>query len=157
MTTKFGQFFLESSPQGLRKCYLGRDNFINSLNPNKSIDPLALEIIKEAKKQLNQYFITPQMKFDLPLDFSGTDFQVKVWRRLKQVPSGQTLSYQDLAKKVGVENGQRAIGGAVNKNPLMIFIPCHRIIKKNGSIGGFAVSLSIKEALLWHEGRRFLL
>lgn len=157
MTTKFGQLFLESSSQGLTKCHLGGNSIGNNLNHNKNSNSFSLKIIKEAKKQLKIYFKNPQIKFDLPLDFSGTDFQLKVWKTLKRVSSGKTISYQDLAIKIGLDNGQRAIGGAVNKNPLMIFIPCHRVIQKNGSIGGFAVSVSIKEALLFHECRRFFL
>lgn len=88
------------------------------------------------------------MKFDLPLDARGTEFQKKVWNELLRIPYGETKSYKDIAVAIGNEKACRAIGMANNKNPIPIIIPCHRVIGSNGKLVGYAGGLNVKEKLL---------
>lgn len=98
--------------------------------------------------QLNEYFLGKRQKFDIKINPTGSEFQKKVWSELLKIPYGKTKSYQKIAKAIGNPNAQRAVGSACNKNPIMIIIPCHRVISKNGKIGGFAYGNTIKQQLL---------
>lgn len=102
----------------------------------------------EVLSQVNSYFNGDLKKFDLPLRIRGTEFQKKIWQALRKIPYGKTASYQNLGQKVGFEKSARAVGGAVGKNPLCLFIPCHRIIQSSGDLGGFSAGLERKKALL---------
>ncbi|MCD7968941.1 MAG: methylated-DNA--[protein]-cysteine S-methyltransferase [Alistipes sp.] len=105
-------------------------------------------LIKKAAAQLHEYFDGSRKNFDLPLKPSGTPFQEKVWAALATIPYGQTASYARLAAMVGNPKACRAVGGANNRNPLAIFIPCHRVIGANGQLVGYAGGLEIKKRLL---------
>ena len=102
--------------------------------------------------QLAEYFELRRKKFEIPLDLSGTDFQLKVWRELKKIPYGKTISYKSLAERVGDVKAVRAVGHANSMNPVPVVIPCHRVINNDGSLGGFSCGLEIKEKLLEVEG-----
>ncbi len=106
------------------------------------------DIIKKAYKQLMEYFNGQRKSFDLPLNPKGTEFQKKVWNALLNIPYGSTCSYKDIAVNIGNEKACRAVGGANNKNPIFIIIPCHRVIGKNGSLVGYGGGLDIKLKLL---------
>ncbi len=106
------------------------------------------KLIKEAHKQLEEYLNKKRKEFELPLLPQGTEFQLKVWNALKEIPYGQTCSYKDIAIKAGNEKASRAVGMANNRNPIAIFIPCHRVIGANGKLVGYAGGLDIKEKLL---------
>lgn len=108
--------------------------------------------IKEAIKQLQEYFQGTRQVFDLPLDIQGTPFQIQTWKALQTIPYGTTWSYKQLALAVHNEKASRAVGNANNKNKIAIVIPCHRVIGSNGSLVGYAGGLSIKEQLLQIEG-----
>ena len=105
-------------------------------------------IIKQAKNELDEYFKGKRKTFDLPLAPKGTEFQLKVWEALKNIPYGNTASYKDIAIAVGNEKACRAVGMANNKNPICIVIPCHRVIGSNDSLVGYSGGLDIKEKLL---------
>lgn len=105
-------------------------------------------LLEEARKQLNEYFKGERKVFDLPFKLNGTEFQKKVWKALCHIPYGETFSYKDIAKSIGNENASRAVGNANNKNPLSIFIPCHRVIGANGKLVGYGGGLDIKIKLL---------
>ncbi|MDR1167528.1 MAG: methylated-DNA--[protein]-cysteine S-methyltransferase [Heliobacteriaceae bacterium] len=105
-------------------------------------------LIKKAGIQLAEYFEGKRKSFDLPLNPSGTDFQKKVWRLLCKIPYGKTASYKETAAAAGNPNASRAVGGANNKNPIMIVIPCHRVIGSNGALTGYAGGLDMKQKLL---------
>jgi methylated-DNA-[protein]-cysteine S-methyltransferase len=102
----------------------------------------------EAKKQLCAFFAGDRDQFDLPLAPAGTPFQLKVWSELSRIPYGQTISYGELAKRVGNANASRAVGLANGRNPLPIIVPCHRVIGANGKLTGFGGGLWRKEKLL---------
>ncbi|OPJ61933.1 methylated-DNA--protein-cysteine methyltransferase, constitutive [Clostridium oryzae] len=106
------------------------------------------DLIKAAYEQLQQYFEGRRKIFDLPLTPQGTEFQLKVWKALQQIPYGTTCSYKDIAEKVGNIKACRAIGMANNRNPIPIFIPCHRVIGADGKLVGYGGGLHIKKRLL---------
>ncbi|MBD3223723.1 MAG: methylated-DNA--[protein]-cysteine S-methyltransferase [Caldithrix sp.] len=108
--------------------------------------------VRKAKQQLNDYFESHRQAFDLPLQPQGTDFQLKVWESLRNVPFGQTISYGGLAERIGRQNAARAVGMANNRNPISIIIPCHRVIGSNGDLIGYGGGTWRKEWLLKHEG-----
>ena len=108
-------------------------------------------VLLEAERQLLEYFAGMRDTFSLPLDFSGTPFQKKVWAALCRIPFGETRSYADIAKEVGSPKAVRAVGSANGKNPISIVAPCHRVIGKNGKLTGFAGGLEVKEFLLGLE------
>lgn len=109
------------------------------------------DLIREARKQLDEYFEGKRKAFKLPLRLQGTLFQKKVWSALAEIPYGELRSYGDLAKRIGHEGASRAVGSALGKNRLPILLPCHRIVAGNG-IGGFTGGLRLKKFLLKHEG-----
>ena len=98
--------------------------------------------------QLQEYFARRRREFDLPLAPAGTDFQRRVWRALTAIPYGDTISYSELARRVGNARACRAVGLANGANPLPIIVPCHRVIGSNGALTGFGGGLPIKRALL---------
>ena len=109
-------------------------------------------LLDEAARQLEEYFAQKRQNFELPLAPKGTPFQQKVWQTLQKIPYGQTRSYQEIAVMINSPKSCRAVGGANHHNPVMIIIPCHRVIGKNGSLTGFGGGLSMKEALFLIEG-----
>lgn len=110
--------------------------------------------IHQAGRQLEEYFNRKRKAFELPLKPEGSDFRMRVWNALRSIPFGKTVSYGDLAGKLGGSSYSRAVGGAVGANPLPIVIPCHRVIRANGALGGFSAGdnpndgLAIKKQLL---------
>ena len=108
-------------------------------------------ILKEASIQLNKYLNGDLKEFSLPLVVKGTDFMMKVWNELKNIPYGETLSYKELGKRIGNPKCARAIGLACNKNPIPIFIPCHRVVGSNGNLTGYRGGINLKVKLLNHE------
>ena len=108
-------------------------------------------LLTEAKHQLSEYFFGKRREFDLPLEFSGTEFQKAVWGELIKIPYGKTKTYGEIAKAIGKPDAARAVGGACNKNRILIAVPCHRIIGKNGNLTGFACGIDKKILLLSHE------
>lgn len=106
------------------------------------------KVLKLAKKELEEYFCGKRKNFTFPFKVDGSEFALKVYKALTEIPYGETCSYKDIAKKIGNENSQRAVGGANNKNKLPIIIPCHRVIGSNGKLVGYAEGLEIKQKLL---------
>ena len=111
------------------------------------------KIFLKAIDQLDAYFKGELTKFDIELNIQGTDFQKKVWKELVKIPYGETLSYGELAKRIGNPKASRAVGMANGKNPISIIVPCHRVIGKNGSLTGFGGGLDAKKTLLDLEKR----
>lgn len=119
--------------------------------PTEFMTP-TLPHLKEAYKQLSEYFQGKRVAFSLPLKPDGTEFQKSVWSRLGEIPYGKTVSYKDLALSIGRPKATRAVGMANNKNPLPIVIPCHRVIGASGDLTGYASGVDVKERLLKIEG-----
>jgi methylated-DNA-[protein]-cysteine S-methyltransferase len=107
-----------------------------------------------AETQLKEYFAGKRDRFDLDLDFTGTEFQKRVWDALLTIPFGETRSYSDIALQIGNPKAVRAVGAANGRNPISIVAPCHRVIGASGALTGFAGGLKAKEVLLVLEGFR---
>lgn len=105
-------------------------------------------LLKEAHQQVEEYFAGKRTQFSLPLGPQGTPFMKTVWKFLQEIPYGQTATYGQIAQKSGNPKAARAVGLANNKNPLPIFIPCHRVVGANGKLTGFRGGLDMKELLL---------
>ena len=105
-------------------------------------------LITKIKTQLSEYFSGKRKIFDIKINAKGTEFQKRIWKELQKIPYGKTRSYSEIAAAVGNKNAQRAVGSACNKNPVMIIIPCHRVISKNGQLGGFAYGNQLKQKIL---------
>lgn len=113
----------------------------------------ATELTNRAANQLQEYLAGKRRSFDLPLAYAGTDFQKRVWDALCDIPYGQTRSYSEVAAAIGNPKACRAVGGANNKNPIPIVVPCHRVIGSNGSLVGYAGGAKVKAFLLDLERR----
>jgi len=100
------------------------------------------------REQLDAYFEGKLTIFDVPLAPRGTDFQQRVWQELTHIPCGETISYGELARRIGSPNASRAVGLANSRNPISIIVPCHRVVGANGKMTGYAGGISSKEALL---------
>ncbi|MCX6284455.1 MAG: methylated-DNA--[protein]-cysteine S-methyltransferase [Bacteroidetes bacterium] len=107
--------------------------------------------LKDAVDQLHEYFIGERKEFTLDLDLEGSDFQLRVWNELIKIPYGTTISYHELARRIGNASAFRAVGGANGANPVSIIIPCHRVLGTNGRLVGYAGGLKRKKWLLEHE------
>jgi methylated-DNA-[protein]-cysteine S-methyltransferase len=108
-------------------------------------------ILRQAKQQLREYFDATRKTFSLPFRLTGTEFQEKIWREIALIPYGQTVSYSELANRVGSPKAVRAAGTSTGRNPVSIIIPCHRVVGKNGNLTGFAGGMERKERLLGLE------
>jgi methylated-DNA-[protein]-cysteine S-methyltransferase len=110
-------------------------------------------LLDEAAAQLRAYFAGELVEFDLPLDLHGTEFQRRCWLALATIPYGQTVSYGEQARRLGLgPDAARAVGAANGQNPLPLVLPCHRVIGADGSLTGFGGGLHVKRYLLEHEG-----
>jgi methylated-DNA-[protein]-cysteine S-methyltransferase len=110
-------------------------------------------LLDEAAAQLGAYFAGARTEFDLPLDLDGTEFQRQCWLALASIPYGQTVSYGEQARRLGLgPDAARAVGSANGQNPLPLVLPCHRVIGADGSLTGFGGGLDLKRFLLEHEG-----
>jgi methylated-DNA-[protein]-cysteine S-methyltransferase len=106
------------------------------------------ELIKLAASQLTEYLAKKRTGFEIPIKFKGTAFQEAVWKALMAIDYGKVKSYKEIAVEVNSPKGFRAVGNACNKNPLLIIVPCHRVVGTNKSLTGFACGLDVKQALL---------
>jgi methylated-DNA-[protein]-cysteine S-methyltransferase len=143
-----GDILLRADDQGqLTELYLRHDGADDTGGP-----------FDAAREQLDAYFAGELEAFDLPLALHGTPFQLRVWEQLAQIPFGETISYSELARRLGDPKLVRAVGLANGRNPISIIIPCHRVIGADGSLVGYGGGLERKKWLLEHEevasGRR---
>jgi methylated-DNA-[protein]-cysteine S-methyltransferase len=110
------------------------------------------EEFAEARQQLEEYFAGTRTEFDLPLELHGTEFQRRVWEQLRLIPAGETISYAELARRIGNPNAMRAVGLANGRNPISIIVPCHRVIATNGKLTGYGGGIENKAWLLdWEQ------
>jgi len=113
----------------------------------------ATPLLQQAHNQLTEYFSGVRTTFNLPIRYPhGTPFQHSVWNALRDIPYGETRSYEDIAVAIGNPKAVRAIGQANTRNPVLLLVPCHRVINKNGTIGGFGCGVEVKRKLLQLEG-----
>lgn len=122
------------------------------LAPDRTDAECPCPVLAETARQLGEYFAGRRRDFDLPLRAAGTPFQQRVWAALRAIPYGETRSYGQIAAAVGNPKACRAVGMANNRNPIMIIVPCHRVIGADGRMVGYAGGVWIKEVLLRLEG-----
>jgi methylated-DNA-[protein]-cysteine S-methyltransferase len=115
-------------------------------------DGPASAVLARARQQLEEYFARARSTFDLPLDATGSAFQRRVWDALRAIPYGTTVSYGELARRLGDVRATRAVGAANGQNPIPIIVPCHRVVGAHGELTGFGGGLDRKRWLLEHEG-----
>jgi AraC family transcriptional regulator of adaptative response/methylated-DNA-[protein]-cysteine methyltransferase len=115
------------------------------------LEPCLDAPLAEAVEAAEQAVEAPWRKFDLPLDIRGTEFQRRVWRELREIPAGTTTSYTEIARRIGAPNSLRAVAGACAANVLAIAIPCHRVVRSNGSLSGYRWGLERKRQLIARE------
>ncbi|HPP31872.1 MAG TPA: methylated-DNA--[protein]-cysteine S-methyltransferase [Soehngenia sp.] len=120
----------------------------NEENIDKNYKYEMTPTIKNAIREIEEYLDGDRKIFTVPIELYGTEFQVKVWNELLKIPYGETKTYKEIAKSIGNEKACRAVGGANNKNPIPIIVPCHRVIGSNSSLVGYKGGLQIKKALL---------
>lgn len=145
--TELGRLGIRDNSQNITNLYFESENI--------SRDDVIIEesdLTKLAYTQIREYLDGKRKVFDLPLHPNGTEFQIKVWKALTEIPYGETRSYKDIAISIGNEKACRAVGMANNKNPIPIIIPCHRVIGANKKLVGYAGGLDLKERLLDLEG-----
>ena len=140
VSSPIGFFDAIYSDEGLKK--------LSFLNQNRSRHPSDLKL----QKSINSFFSLKGLKSLPPIDLQGTDFQLLVWDALLSIPRGKTASYLAIAKKIGSPNASRAVGTACKSNPIPLFVPCHRVIKQDQSVGQFALGVHNKKYLLSMEG-----
>ncbi|TXG37088.1 methylated-DNA--[protein]-cysteine S-methyltransferase [Seonamhaeicola maritimus] len=142
-----------NSPLGYTKI-VGDVDGISSVivvNSEEKITDIIPEILEDCTIQLKEYFEGTRKEFSLKLNPLGTNFQMKVWKQLEQIPYGKSISYLELSKQLGDPKAIRAVANANGKNPLWIIVPCHRVIGSDGSLTGYAGGLHRKQWLLNHE------
>ena len=108
-------------------------------------------ILDQCKKELDEYFNAGRTKFTVPYKLYGTPFQEEVWKKLKSIPYGRTISYKDVAQKIGTTKLSRAVGQTNSLNPIAIIVPCHRVVGSNGNLTGYAGGIDRKKWLLEFE------
>ena len=128
--------------------------FLNRLSGEGTLTPSPL--LCEAERQITEYLNGTRLHMDFAIRMEGTPFQLRVWQALQQIPYGSTRSYGELAALLGSPGASRAVGMACNKNPLLLIVPCHRVIGANGKLTGFACGLGIKRYLLLLEKKATL-
>jgi len=156
MPSPVGELTLVASDAGL-VAVLWEDDDPRRVPLADFLDDAGHSVLERATLQLGEYFGGERTRFDLPLDFRGTDFQKSVWHALLTIPFGETRSYRQIAEAVGRPTASRAVGAANGRNPVSIIAPCHRVVGTSGALTGFAGGLEAKAFLLKLEGPKLLL
>jgi len=139
------------SENGIRQIIINKKSDGSTLNSATQISSDDQKVIN-AFKQLEEYFSRQRKVFDLPLQLSGTEFQMKVWNELTKISYGEIITYGELANRLGDKNLMRAVAAANGANPIPIIIPCHRVIGSDGNLTGYGGGLKVKQKLLELEG-----
>ena len=138
--------------------FVEEDGTLLAISTHRTFTATVMEtpFIKEAYRQFSEYLTGERKSFDLPFKLTGTDFQNRVWKVLCEIPYGETRSYKQIAEAIGNPKAVRAVGMANNRNPLLVLVPCHRVIGCNGQLVGYAAGLNKKQFLLHLENPCFL-
>ena len=153
IASPIGMLTLTSNGSALTQLLIAREDETDA----ELVAPETDAVLAAAREQLDAYFDMRLTRFDLPLEPRGTDFQRRVWESLRVIPFGETISYAELARRIDNPKAVRAVGAANGRNPLMIVVPCHRVIGADGSLTGFGGGIERKRWLLDHESRTRLL
>jgi methylated-DNA-[protein]-cysteine S-methyltransferase len=140
--TPIGEIGIVENGTAITNVYFDKESDLNNAVTKETA------LLKAAAQQLQDYLAGNRKSFDLPLAPDGTEFQQRVWQALQQIPCGETCSYGDIARSIGQPKAARAVGLANSKNPIPVFVPCHRVIGADGKLVGYAGGLAVKEYLL---------
>jgi methylated-DNA-[protein]-cysteine S-methyltransferase len=145
LDSPIGELLLLGDGRSLHGLYMqeGRTGIEVSPTWKRSVDSFAA-----VRKQLDEYFAGRRTTFDVPLRMAGTAFQRRVWSELQEIPYGQSISYGELARRIGIPSASRAVGTANGLNPIAVIVPCHRVIGADGSLTGYGGGLERKRLLL---------
>ncbi|MTV49985.1 methylated-DNA--[protein]-cysteine S-methyltransferase [Heliobacillus mobilis] len=146
--TAIGLLEIQGTDEGILSVLFLEEGATATENAKEATVP---DCLIACRQQLDEYFRGTRRDFNVKLNPQGTQFQKQVWRKLPDIPFGQTASYKDIAEAVGNSKAVRAVGGANSQNPISIIVPCHRVIGSNGKLTGYAGGLWRKEWLLAHE------
>jgi methylated-DNA-[protein]-cysteine S-methyltransferase len=149
IVTPMGPLYLVASEKGLSGVFWRKPEL-----PENTPTAKAATFLDQAEAELMEYLAGKRRKFSVALDVSGTEFQKRVWHQLRQIPFGQTVSYREIAQRLGQPKAVRAVGTANGRNPVSVIVPCHRVIAADGTLGGYSGGLSRKTRLLGIEGVR---
>jgi O-6-methylguanine DNA methyltransferase len=159
MPSPWGPLFLAASERGVCACHFISDadtaSFLQRVQQPHDGETLIREDplpLAEAMAYLQRYFSGVSGRYRHPLDLRGTTFQLKVWSALQQIPFGQVAAYGEIASRLKKPGAARAVGQACRANPVVLFVPCHRVVASRGGLGGFSSGLDLKKSLLRHEG-----
>jgi len=155
-----GELVITASDAGLTGVYFPTSRHVPPLHEGErgtGGEALASGLLARAREQLAEYFARTRTTFDLPLDAAGSPFEQRVWGALRTIPYGTTVSYSELARRLGDVRATRAVGAANGKNPIPIIVPCHRVVGARGELTGFGGGLDRKRWLLEHEGAIMML
>ena len=144
----FGMLTVVASERGVRYITFEEDAHPKSYVGMHVVDDLSQPVVAETLKQLREYLDGSRTAFDVPLDLVGTEFQVEAWNALAKIPYAGTVSYAQQAASIGRPKATRAIGSANGRNPVVIVLPCHRVVGADGSLTGFGGGLHVKSWLL---------
>lgn len=145
-----GSILITATPKGLAGVYFkGQKHFPKQREWRRDVRH---PVLRQAKRELAEYFAGKRSRFSVALDPQGTDFQRSVWKQIARVAFGKTITYGELARRAGHPGSSRAAGAATGRNPVSIIVPCHRIMGANGALTGYAGGLHRKKALLALEG-----
>ena len=145
LPSPLGDLLLTATLRGLSGLFLCLGHSKVEIRPEWVSDPIGFT---KVARQLEEYFAGERQVFEIPLDLHGTPFQLKVWQELRQISYGTTISYGQLAQRIGQPKASRAVGLANGSNPVSIIVPCHRVIGANGALTGYGGGLRNKQALL---------
>jgi methylated-DNA-[protein]-cysteine S-methyltransferase len=145
LETPIGPLGIETTARGVRRIDFDQNG---TAKADPSPDPVAQKHLNRAVKQLREYFAGERDRFDLTLDMDGTAHQQRVWKALLEIPFGRTLTYGQVAARLGTPRGARAVGRACATNPVPVVVPCHRVVGGDGALHGFGGGLWRKKALL---------
>ena len=154
LKTSLGDLMLVANKTELLGIYFPKRRHVPATRKSWTLDPRNA-VLRQAAKQIKEYLGGNRSSFSLPLGSAGTDFQKRIWEQIARIPFGKTISYSELAKRAGTPKAIRAAGAATGRNPLCIIVPCHRVLGKHNSIGGYAGGLKRKRHLLALESVRF--
>ena len=145
LDTPIGELLLAGTTEALSMIGFPKGSMRRDPEPDWIFNEKPFE---DVSRQLLEYFAGERREFDLPLELTGTEFQLSVLEELQQIPYGTTASYGDIARRIGRPKAVRAVGAANGRNPIPIIVPCHRVIGSHGDLTGFGGGLDTKEALL---------
>lgn len=142
-----GALTVATDGEAITELHIEGDRYFTSI-PSGWVREAGNPVLIQARQELSAYFEGKRQVFEIPFRAQGTDFQKQVWKALEKVQSGSTTTYSEIAMKIGKPKAVRAVGTAIGKNPICVIVPCHRVLTRSGSLGGFVAGTERKQSLL---------